>query len=740
MGMPGPADEVTELLQRAMEAHMAVQRAHEQVRAHGAELQRAHEQLARALVSSSGRPSASSAPAAARGVPELAEVEPQSGQQVVADHPRREHTLHLPKDEPPESASPDMEELPECYAIPSESSGETRDDAVRHVVGISGAGDESDALAPFGFRDQWNKRAPLMSANTGPFAMQGWRSSLRWTRRACSLSSQSILDESTDCTIRPDSTKRLCWDIVGLCLIFYDFVTIPFVISFHISDDNLIDTMDWVTLLFWTADMVQGFFLAYFDKGVLVTSHAKVLRNYMRGWCLIDILVVLPGWIVKFSDAWSSGQPVGLFGKVLKALRAIRIMRLARLAKLQRILHSFYDHIEDERKFILIHLVKLLLLVSVMNHVIACAWFFIGSETEQFGTSWTREHLSIDRHTMLDKYLISLHWSLTQFTPASMSVSATNEVERAFSIVVLFVAMVCFSSIVGSISGSMTTLRSMSNEVTRDFWLLRKYLKQRNINQDLRRRVCKFLEFQVMGKPRRVDRGQLTLLDKLSADLSDELRHADHWPVVEKHPCFQLLQGEENARCHQLCGLCFSEIIFAESEVVFRFGDEGRFMYFLKQDETFGLKGSCMDFRHGLDGEKEPIFEGAWISEAVLWTDWRHLGELKCNHTCDLMTVDPNQFAAAVRHHPRPWFLAREYGYLFLHWLNSLEGDDVSDLLCDDLFRSHFKGAIETGNVFSDNCGSVSEFTTALKATSWHRAQRDHGEAMRSFSPKLWSM
>jgi len=477
--------------------------------------------------------------------------------------------------------------------------------------------------------------------------------------------------------------------------------------------------MDWTTLLFWTADMAQGFFLAYFEEGVLVTSHARILSNYARGWCTIDILVVLPGWLVKFSDAWFCGQEVGLVGKILKALRAIRILRLARLAKLQRILHSFYDRIEDERKFILIHLVKLLLLVSLMNHVIACVWFLIGSEMERSGPSWTREHLISDAG-LLDKYLISLHWSLTQFTPASMAVSATNEAERAFSIVVLFVAMVCFSSIVGSISGSMTTLRSMSNEVTRDFWLLRKYLKQRNIDHELRRRVCKFLEFQVMGKPRRVERGQLAILNKLSDDLSDELRHAEHWPVVEQHPCFQLLQGEGNARCQRVCGLCLSPHVWGESEVVFRFGDEGRFMYFLKEDQTWGLKGSCMDFKHGLEGEKEPIDEGAWISEAVLWTDWRHLGELKCNHTCELITVDPNEFAAAARHHPRPWFLAREYGYLFLHWLNSLDGESLSDLVYDDLFRGHSKGATETGRIFSDHCGSVSEFAEALKATSWH--------------------
>merc|ERR1719223_1033147 len=98
----------------------------------------------------------------------------------------------------------------------------------------------------------------------------------------------------------------------------------------------------------------------------------------------------------------------------------------------------------------------------------------------------------VEDTTLMYKYTTSLHWSLTQFTPASMDVSARNVFERVFSIIVLFFAMVAFSSIVGSITGSMTSLRNLKNEEMKQFWLLRRYLRQRNIKKDLSERIFKY--------------------------------------------------------------------------------------------------------------------------------------------------------------------------------------------------------------------------------------------------------
>jgi len=93
-------------------------------------------------------------------------------------------------------------------------------------------------------------------------------------------------------------------------------------------------------------------------------------------------------------------------------------------------------------------------------------------------------------------YFTSLHWSLTQFTPASMNVSAANTSERVMSILVLFFAMVAFSSIVGHITASMAHLQNLRGAQMKQFWLLRKYMKQRHIRRELQLRITKFLEYK----------------------------------------------------------------------------------------------------------------------------------------------------------------------------------------------------------------------------------------------------
>merc|ERR1712226_371888 len=105
-----------------------------------------------------------------------------------------------------------------------------------------------------------------------------------------------------------------------------------------------------------------------------------------------------------------------------------------------------YDLIESEYTFIMLNLAKLLVSVLVLNHVVACVWFLIGRLALE---SNLRNWISVGNVNGTDlsyRYSTSLHWSLTQFTPASMDVSARNVYERAYSIIVLFFAMVVFSS------------------------------------------------------------------------------------------------------------------------------------------------------------------------------------------------------------------------------------------------------------------------------------------------------
>merc|ERR1719469_955566 len=208
---------------------------------------------------------------------------------------------------------------------------------------------------------------------------------------------------------------------------------------------------------------------------------------------------------------------------------------------MKKLLETLVDQIESEYTFILFHLVQLLCFVLVLNHVIACGWYLIGRATMSGGLQNWVDDGGVTGEPTPYLYMTSLHWSLTQFTPASMDISARNLWERLFSVLVLLFAMLVFSSIVASITAAMTALRNLQGNEMRQFWLLRRYLRQRDIKQSLSDRIIKFLEYRSTIQGNLVQRDKVPVLGGLSEALQDELMHEMHSPELVKHPFFHNL-------------------------------------------------------------------------------------------------------------------------------------------------------------------------------------------------------
>merc|ERR1712048_1472953 len=117
---------------------------------------------------------------------------------------------------------------------------------------------------------------------------------------------------------------------------------------------------------------------------------------------------------------------------------------------------------------------------------------------------------------------------------------------------VLFWALVVLSSLIGSVSASMTALRSMSSDDMRKFWMLRKYLKQHRISRLLGDRILRFLEFKTMTKLQMIQPSQVALLSHLSEQLKLEMASEMNAPILTPHPLFEYLIGEIPTMMHRL--------------------------------------------------------------------------------------------------------------------------------------------------------------------------------------------
>merc|ERR1712137_1351163 len=108
--------------------------------------------------------------------------------------------------------------------------------------------------------------------------------------------------------------------------------------------------------------------------------------------------------------------------------------------------------------------------------------------------------------------------------------------ERVFSITVLFFSLIAFGSIVGSVTTSMTHLRRLREDSVKQFWMLRRYLRQNNISTTLNERIIKFLEHQEQDRCNQVDEKSVQILNDLSYPLRGELIDEMHKPHLELHP------------------------------------------------------------------------------------------------------------------------------------------------------------------------------------------------------------
>jgi len=481
--------------------------------------------------------------------------------------------------------------------------------------------------------------------------------------------------------ISPNSSGRLYWECTGLVLVCFDMINIPLATVYEPDETPFSITMDWITLLFWTADMLQGFFVGFYSRGHLKMTQPEVVIHYLRTWFSVDALVVLPDWFLTIAG---SRTQAGDLSRLLRTSRAIRVLRLLRVMKLQRVINKLYDMIDNEYSFIIAELVKMMIVILVLNHVIACGWFGTGKIAVNYfelpsWVTWSENFLEAD---IGYQYSTSLHWTLTQFTPASMDVVARNICERVYSIIVLLFAMVAFSSIVGTVTSSMTVIRQMKNDKQKQFWMLRRYLKQKNVSLDLTMRMTRFLEHQSMKQQKLIQASKVTFLQQLSDQLSRELAYEMYEPFLKQHAFFRFLSKQMKGVAARICQMALKTIQVATDDTIFSVGEEASKSYIIKSGELGYMHNSGTIL---VPAEKE------WLAEAAIWTNWRYRGKAFATKPSDLLSVEAGRFAEAMSIHPKPVSIARHYGQKFVGLLNRQSPSNWTDILRDEDF---YDGAV----------------------------------------------
>mmetsp|Transcript_20532 Transcript_20532/g.46115 ORF Transcript_20532/g.46115 Transcript_20532/m.46115 type:complete len:777 (-) Transcript_20532:212-2542(-) len=517
---------------------------------------------------------------------------------------------------------------------------------------------------------------------------------------------QDFETQKKQCMLKPSSRKRLVWDVLSIMFIVYDMLAIPVFLGFDSTSGTFTTAMFYVLLAFWTTDIGLTFCTGIYIKGDLHMDPRLVAEVYMKSWLFPDISLVSYDWINFILSVGQQGvdSPMAAkagLGRTFRILRVLRAMRLVRLMKIRHLLEQLQDHISSEVLHILVKMAKLTALVLMMNHVLACLWFWIGDKADTVYGGWVEEG-DFQERSLLYQYLTSLHWSLTQFTTGAMEVNATNVPERAFSVVTLVFALMIFSSFLSSITAAMTQLQQLSSEAPQKMAQLRRYMKTREIPRSLKVRILRYVEHKLTAERRQVQEREVELLELLSDPLTRELKQRIHQPFLVKHPFFEVCSKRDRIALQHICNSALAPIPLSAGDTLFTNRSRDTKMFFCvvgvldyelaKQKTTVGElsrqanKYTMTSSRSAMD--QNQLHSKDWCCEPALWTVWMHVGSMHAVSVAEVLALDANSFADVLQRHRGLAKQVLHYAQAFVAQLAemALNGSTLSDLALTEAY------------------------------------------------------
>lgn len=499
---------------------------------------------------------------------------------------------------------------------------------------------------------------------------------------------------------RPGNRRRLVWDLCGLFFIAYDCLAIPLNV-FDPPESEFSIVANWLTLLYWTMNIGATLTTGFVQEGVEVLSPKEILKNYLKSWFIIDVLTLGPDWALEIV-AWSSPAQsengdtsgAGENMRLLRVFRVVRVARLLRLLKVKWLLETIGDAIPmSDYTTIVARVAQMMAILLYLNHVIACV-FFATTTVGTYEKTWTAEYMSPNADWR-DSYMVALHWSLTQFTPAAMDVQPQNMLERGYAISVVIFALVGFSYVVGDISSCLTQLRNMSETSSKEFRKLRNFMRMHKVPRQLALRVTKFAEHAYSKQREAMPMSKVTLLNMVSEQLLGELTFEMNKPHLIIHPLFENMENNGTIVLQRLCTKALTTKQLAHNDFLFVTGEQAEAMYF--------LSSGVLLYKKSLSEEDEEYVQANldWVTEPALWlNNWEHLGTAEAHGESVLISISADRFKKVVSQaNPVLIRVVQIYARRFLAWINDLPLNELSDVFQKELVEAKIRSFVPE-NVF----------------------------------------
>lgn len=478
----------------------------------------------------------------------------------------------------------------------------------------------------------------------------------------------------------PTAPWRIIWDLLTCAVLVYDLFTLP-LSAFEYESLGFYEPLRYSVAVFWTFDLPATFCVGYEERGTYERRFFKVVHHYIKTWLLLDCIVVFSEWVMIAFDAPGGAASVGRIGKSIRVIRVIRLFRAVRIAKLAAVTEKVGVLLRGGLQASFETFMWLFCLVLIC-HVVGCLWYWVGTTGER---NWVDQiEQRIGDVPLAQVYAISFHWTIAQFTPSSSPFNPANLQEEVFNLFFIVVGLTLFSSFIGNVTATMTSLRKGAVEHSKHAAAFREFAHHNHLTWELRLSILKYVKHRHTTKGQILEK-DVPFMSYIPETLLIRTRCQVVGPTLCGHPLFRIIQRESPIALMFTCHAAAMQVACGKTDELFTFHTVASRMLILMQGHLVYFRGAALDEK----SKNTEFWPGARLTEASLWMSFIHEGRLMSDQSGTLIVaVDSAKFRSVVSQHPKALALATSYAVAYVqialstpHNLDTLAPEDP-ELLC----------------------------------------------------------
>lgn len=361
--------------------------------------------------------------------------------------------------------------------------------------------------------------------------------------------------------IIPNNRLKVCYNLLIFVFTMLEFIYIPLVACFEISEKSHW-YQSWRKYFygFFLFDIFLNFNTGYFNKGTLIKERHAIIKKYMKFRFWIDLCTILPNFLAAIS---------AYFDKSLRFYEFFFLVRIFFLNEMIRKICDFYNSGEFINS--IIGLIKLCILTLYVAHICACLWHYISLvDSQHYHVTWLTVFLQTEEDTSVtNEYITSLYWAVTtMITVGYGDIVPKTPNEKMFAITSMLLACCVFAYIMNSIGLVINSFNNRQAILRHKIQAVNKYLDMKHIDDDLRVRIRKYLEYLYEEKNALVREGQ-TVVANLSFALKTEIFQRLNGEIIVKIPI--LIRSFTPKLLTQMT-LLMKEVSYTPEDLIFSVG------------------------------------------------------------------------------------------------------------------------------------------------------------------------